>query len=83
MDEALEREICRRLDRIQDITRDLEAVLGQSQGLMDARGYDRKCGEVRVHCDWIRNHMGDRGQDWMQSERPLASRARPLVGWDG
>ena len=85
MDKALEREISRRLDRIEDITRDLEVVFGKTPGLMDTRGYDRKCGEVRVHCDWIRSHMGDRSHEWMQTDRSVVlggGTSRPFVGWE-
>lgn len=82
MDDALEREICRRLDRIKDLTRDLEMAFGHSPGLIDTRGYDRKCGEVRVHCDWIRAHMGDRSQDWMQTDSSVLAGRQSFVGWE-
>ena len=64
MSDALEREIRRRLERIQELTREVSVAFGDSMGLVDTRGFDRKCAEIEVHARWVSEHLGAEGEDW-------------------
>ncbi|MCG8459357.1 MAG: hypothetical protein MI919_24025 [Holophagales bacterium] len=80
MDDALSREIRRRLDRIKDIARELETVFEHPPGLLDTRGFDRKCREMTVHCDWIGANLSSEGHEWMTGSRPRAAEQLPYLG---
>lgn len=64
MSDALEREIRRRLERIQELTREVSVAFGDAPGLVDTRGFDRKCAEIVVHADWVSDHLDAEGEDW-------------------
>ena len=63
MDKTLAREIYRRLDRIEDIARELERSFERPPGSQDTRGFDQKCREIRVHSSWIGEHLDDQDPD--------------------
>lgn len=76
MNDALEREIRRRLERIRELTREVSVAFGADPGLVETRGFDRKCSEVVVHADWIGDHLDDEGDDW------TATGSFPIVNLD-
>jgi hypothetical protein len=51
-------EVHRRLDRIQRLSVEIEAVPNMPQDVWTMKEIDRKSREIQIHCRWIRTAVG-------------------------